>query len=69
LIQTAAASSPKAAAGEFAEGRRDQTMTVSNLGAEFIVPTTQVLHERIAPNDHPRRPVGLQPAHRPQPRL
>jgi hypothetical protein len=55
--------------GEFVERRRDPKMTVSSLGAEFIVPPTQVLQERMAPNDHPGGPVGLQTTDRPQPRL
>ena len=55
--------------GQFVERRCDPKMTVSSLNAESIVPTTQVLHERMAPNDHPGGPVGLQTTHRPQPGL
>jgi hypothetical protein len=45
--------------GEFVESCRDQKMMVSSLGAEFVVPTTQVLQERMAANDDPGGLVGL----------
>jgi hypothetical protein len=49
--------------------RRDAEMTVSGLDAKFAVPATQVLHECMTANNHPRGRIGLQSAHRPQPRL
>jgi hypothetical protein len=55
--------------GQFVEGRRDQKVTVSRLDAEFIVATTQVLQEGMAPEDHPGGRVGLQSTHWPQPRF
>jgi hypothetical protein len=55
--------------GEFVERGGDPEMTVSSVDAELVVAATQVLHERVTPNDHPRSRVGLQSAHRSQPRF
>jgi hypothetical protein len=46
---------------------RDPEMRVSGANTEFVVAPTQVLHERVAPNDHLRGGAGLQSAHRAQP--
>jgi len=51
--------------GEFVEGRGDPEMPIPGVDSELVVAATQVLHEGVTPNDHPRGRVGLQSAHRP----
>ena len=42
---------------------------MADLGSEFVVTSSDVLHEGVTPDDHTRRPVGLHAAHRSQPRF
>ena len=53
----------------FIEGRGDAKVTTSGVDAKGVVASSEVLHERVTADDHTRGPVGLEPAHRTQPRL
>jgi hypothetical protein len=53
---------------EFAKHMRDTTMG-TRVNAELIVTATNVLHERVTANDHPRGVVAFEAAHRAEPRF
>jgi hypothetical protein len=55
-------------AGEFGERCRDATARMS-IDTEFVVPSTHVLHERMAAHDHASGVVAFQASHRTEPRL
>jgi hypothetical protein len=54
--------------GEFGEDRCESIPSI-DIPAEFVVATTEVLHERVPSADHPCRAQPFQSAHRPQPGL
>lgn len=55
--------------GQLVEGFGDATMVILGVDAKFVVPASQVLHERVTTNDNSGGTVALLAAHRTQPRL
>jgi hypothetical protein len=50
--------------GQLVECSGDAELTAHRVGAEFVVPSAEVLHERMTADDDAGGAVGLQPAHR-----
>jgi hypothetical protein len=55
--------------GQLVERGGAAELTVDRVSAEFVVSSSEVLDERVTADDHAGRPVGLQPAHRSEPRF
>jgi hypothetical protein len=54
--------------GQFRQRSRDTTARV-DFDAEFVVASPQVLRERVAGDENMGAAIGLESAHRPQPRF
>ena len=55
--------------GELVEGGSGPELVEAGIDAELVVAAPQVLHEGVTLDDHRRRVVASQAAHRPQPGL